>query len=196
MPVKIRLKREGRKKKPFYHIVIADSRAPRDGRFIEKIGYYNPNTNPATIELDFDKALDWLLKGAQPTDTCRAILSYRGVLYKKHLLIGVKKGAFSEEEADHRFEAWMKEKEAKIQAKRDRLKQGREYEEKKRLEEEAKIKEARAQEIAKKRAEEAGVEAEEAVEAPIEEPKAKEKPAKEAAEEKKEESSDKEKTKE
>jgi len=196
MPVKIRLKREGRKKKPFYHIVIADSRAPRDGRFIEKIGYYNPNTNPATIELDFDKALDWLLKGAQPTDTCRAILSYRGVLYKKHLLIGVKKGAFSEEEADRRFEAWMKEKEAKIQAKRDRLKQGREYEEKKRLEEEAKIKEARAQEIAKKRAEEAGVEAEEAVEAPIEEPKAKEKPAKEAAEEKKEESSDKEKTKE
>ncbi|HHJ11500.1 MAG TPA: 30S ribosomal protein S16, partial [Bacteroidetes bacterium] len=151
MPVKIRLKREGRKKKPFYHIVIADSRAPRDGRFIEKIGYYNPNTNPATIELDFDKALDWLLKGAQPTDTCRAILSYRGVLYKKHLLIGVKKGAFSEEEADRRFEAWMKEKEAKIQAKRDRLKQGREYEEKKRLEEEAKIKEARAQEIAKKR---------------------------------------------
>jgi len=196
MPVKIRLKREGRKKKPFYHIVIADSRAPRDGRFIEKIGYYNPNTNPATIELDFDKALDWLLKGAQPTDTCRAILSYRGVLYKKHLLIGVKKGAFSEEEADRRFEAWMKEKETKIQAKRDRLKQGREYEEKKRLEEEAKIKEARAQEIAKKRAEEAGVEAEEAVEAPIEEPKAKEKPAKEAAEEKKEESSDKEKTKE
>ena len=192
----MRLTRHGRKRYAYYHIVIADSRAPRDGRFIEKIGYYNPNTNPATIELDFDKALDWLLKGAQPTDTCRAILSYRGVLYKKHLLIGVKKGAFSEEEADRRFEAWMKEKEAKIQAKRDRLKQGREYEEKKRLEEEAKIKEARAQEIAKKRAEEAGVEAEEAVEAPIEEPKAKEKPAKEAAEEKKEESSDKEKTKE
>lgn len=170
MPVKIRLKREGRKKKPFYHIVIADSRAPRDGRFIEKIGYYNPNTNPATIELDFDKALDWLLKGAQPTDTCRAILSYRGVLYKKHLLIGVKKGAFSEEEADRRFEAWMKEKEAKIQAKRDRLKLGREEEEKQRLAAEAKIKEERAQEIAKKRAEEAGVTEEAPAEAGAETP--------------------------
>ncbi|MCD6202605.1 MAG: 30S ribosomal protein S16 [Bacteroidales bacterium] len=170
MPVKIRLKREGRKKKPFYHIVIADSRAPRDGRFIEKIGYYNPNTNPATIELDFDKALDWLLKGAQPTDTCRAILSYRGVLYKKHLLVGVKKGAFSEEEADRRFEAWIKEKEAKIQAKRDRLKLGHEEEEKKRLEAEAKIKEARAQEIAKKRAEEAGVVEEQTVDAEAETP--------------------------
>ena len=157
MPVKIRLKREGRKKKPFYHIVIADSRAPRDGRFIEKIGYYNPNTNPATIELDFDKALDWLLKGAQPTDTCRAILSYKGVLYKKHLLIGVRKGAFSEEEAERRFEAWMEEKEARIQAKRERLQKSREENEKKRLEDETKIKEARAEEIAKKRATEEGV---------------------------------------
>ncbi len=160
MPVKIRLKREGRKKKPFYHIVIADSRAPRDGRFIEKIGYYNPNTNPATIELDFDKALDWLLKGAQPTDTARAILSYRGVLYKKHLLTGVKKGAFSEEEAERRFEAWMKEKEAKIEAKLQRVKAGLEEEHKQRMAEEAKISEARAQEIAKRRAVEAGIEAE------------------------------------
>jgi len=160
MPVKIRLKREGRKKKPFYHIVIADSRAPRDGRFIEKIGYYNPNTNPATIELDFDKALDWLLKGAQPTDTARAILSYRGVLYKKHLLTGVKKGAFSEEEAERRFEAWMKEKEAKIEAKLQRVKAGLEEEHKQRMAEEAKISEARDQEIAKRRAVEAGIEAE------------------------------------
>jgi len=188
MPVKIRLKREGRKKKPFYHIVIADSRAPRDGRFIEKIGYYNPNTNPATIELDFDKALDWLLKGAQPTDTCRAILSYRGVLYKKHLLVGVKKGAFSEEEADRRFEAWIKEKEAKIQAKRDRLKLGHEEEEKKRLEAEAKIKEARAQEIAKKRAEEAGVVEEQTVDAEAETPGATETAETPAATEKKAES--------
>jgi len=203
MPVKIRLKREGRKKKPFYHIVIADSRAPRDGRFIEKIGYYNPNTNPATIELDFEKALDWLLKGAQPTDTARAILSYRGVLYKKHLLTGVKKGAFSEEEAERRFEAWMKDKEARIEAKRQRVQQGIEDEHKKRMAEEAKISEARAQEIAKKRAAEAGIEAgeeaaaaegEEAAEAPAAEgeaPAAEEQaPAKEeapAAEEKAEE---------
>ena len=150
MPVKIRLKREGRKKKPFYHIVIADSRAPRDGRFIEKIGYYDPSTNPATIELEFDKALDWLQKGAQPTDTCRAILSYKGVLYKKHLLKGVAKGAFSEEEAEKRFQAWMEEKQARIVAKAERIKKGMEDERKKRLSEEAKVNQARAEEIAKK----------------------------------------------
>ena len=96
MAVKIRLARHGKKGFAFYHIVAADSRAPRDGKFIEKLGTYNPNTNPATIDLNFEKALDWLLKGAQPTDTCRAILSYKGVMYKKHLLGGVAKGAFSE----------------------------------------------------------------------------------------------------
>ena len=96
MAVKIRLARHGKKAAPFYHIVAADSRAPRDGKFIEKLGTYNPITNPATIELNFERALDWLMKGAQPTDTCRAILSYKGVLYKKHLLGGVAKGAFSE----------------------------------------------------------------------------------------------------
>ena len=121
MPVKIRLTRHGRKRKPYYHIVVADSRAPRDGRFIESLGSYNPNTNPATIELNFDKALDWLLKGAQPTETCRAILSYNGVMMKKHLLEGAKKGAFSEEEAEKRFDKWMTEKEANIQAKVDSL---------------------------------------------------------------------------
>ena len=94
MAVKIRLARHGKKGYAFYHIVAADSRAPRDGKFIEKLGTYNPNTNPATIDLDFEKALDWLQKGAQPTDTCRAILSYKGVLYKKHLLGGVAKGRF------------------------------------------------------------------------------------------------------
>ena len=94
MPAKIRLARHGRKRYAFYHIVVADSRAPRDGRYIERIGTYNPNTNPATIDLDFDKALDWLLKGAQPTDTANAILSYKGVNYKKHLLGGVKKRSF------------------------------------------------------------------------------------------------------
>src|SRR6056297_3850010 len=100
MAVKIRLARKGRKRKAFYHIVVADSRAPRDGRFIEKLGVYSPITDPATIELDFDKALGWLQNGAQPTDTCRAILSYKGVLYKKHLLEGARKGAFDEAEAE------------------------------------------------------------------------------------------------
>jgi small subunit ribosomal protein S16 len=150
MPVKIRLSRHGRKKRPFYQIVIADSRAPRDGRNIERIGIYNPNTNPATIELDFDRALDWLQKGAQPTETCRAILSYKGVLYKNHLLNGVKKGAFSDEEAEKRFQTWIKEKENKIQAKTDRVATATEDKKKKMLEAEAKVNEIRAQEIAKK----------------------------------------------
>ena len=117
MPAKIRLQRQGRKFQAIYSIVVADSRAPRDGKFIESLGQYNPNTNPATIILDFDKALEWLQKGAQPTDTCRAILSYKGVLYKKHLLDGVKKGAFDEAEAEKRFQSWMTEKEQKVQAK-------------------------------------------------------------------------------
>jgi small subunit ribosomal protein S16 len=117
----MRLARHGRKRYAYYHIVVADSRAPRDGRFIERIGSYNPNTNPATIDLDFDKAYDWLTKGAQPTDTVRAILSYKGVLYKKHLMGGVKKGAFDEAEAEKRLDKWMNEKDAKIQAKIDRL---------------------------------------------------------------------------
>ena len=107
MSVKIRLARHGKKGYAFYHIVAADSRAPRDGKFIEKLGTYNPNTNPATIELNADKALDWLQKGAQPTDTCRAILSYKGVLYKKHLLGGVAKGAFDEATAEAKFNKWM-----------------------------------------------------------------------------------------
>ena len=116
MPVKIRLARRGKKGYPFYHIVVADSRAPRDGKFIENIGSYNPNTNPATITLNFDQALAWLQKGAQPTDTCRAILSYKGVMYKKHLLGGVSKGAFSAEVADARFAQWMEQKADKIAA--------------------------------------------------------------------------------
>ena len=114
MPVKIRLQRRGRKKRPFYHIVIADARAPRDGRFIEKIGIYNPMTAPATIELDREKAYEWLTKGAQPTDTVRAILRFKGVLYKKHLMRGVKKGAMSIEEADNKFAEWVDIKEAKV----------------------------------------------------------------------------------
>ena len=153
MPAKIRLTRHGRKKSPYYHIVISDSRAPRDGRYIERIGMYNPGTNPATIELDFDRALEWLQKGAQPTDTCRAILSYKGVLIKNHLLNGVKKGAFSEEEAEVRFNTWLKEKENEIQTKKSKVVKVLEEEEKKRFEAEKKIKEARSVELAEKNAE-------------------------------------------
>jgi len=117
MAVKLRLQRKGRKKRPFYHIVVADARAPRDGRFIEKIGVYNPMTAPATIDIDRDKALDWLMKGAQPTDTVRAILGFKGVLYKKHLMRGVKKGALTTEEADAKYKEWIDVKEAKIAAR-------------------------------------------------------------------------------
>jgi len=152
MPVKIRLARHGRKKFAYYHIVVADSRAPRDGNYIERIGAYNPNTNPATIELDFDKALTWLSKGAQPTDTTRTILSYKGVLMKKHLLEGVKKGAFDEAEAEKRFAAWLQTKDAKIQAKIDKLASMVDTEASSRIENEKKVNAARAAEIAKRNA--------------------------------------------
>lgn len=152
MPVKIRLARHGRKAKAIYHIVVADSRAPRDGKFIEKLGLYNPNTNPATIDLNFDKALDWLQKGAQPTDTCRSILSTKGVLLKKHLLEGAKKGAFSEEEANNRFESWLKDKEQKIRTQSEKIVKDKESADKERLEQEKKINEERAAELAKKKA--------------------------------------------
>jgi len=154
MPTKMRLQRHGKKGKPFYHIVIADGRAPRDGKFIEKIGTYDPIPNPAEINLKFDRALDWLQKGAQPTDTVRAILSYKGVLYKNHLLKGVQKGALTESEAEAKFQAWLKEKEAKIEAKRSGLAEKERQARKERLEEETKIKEARAAELAKQRASE------------------------------------------
>ena len=114
MPVKIRLARRGRRKQPFYHIVVADSRAPRDGKFIEKIGSYNPMTKHATIELDREKAFDWLNKGAQPTDTARAILRFKGVMYKKHLQRGVKKGALTQEQADAKYQEFVDAKEAKV----------------------------------------------------------------------------------
>ena len=152
MAVKIRLARKGRKKVAFYHIVVADSRSPRDGRYIEKIGSYNPVTNPATIELDFDKALGWLQNGALPTDTCRAILSYKGVMIKKHLLEGVKKGAFDETEATKRFEAWMKQNEAKIEAKKSGLEKSQDDELGNRLIVEKRVNEARAARLAKKNA--------------------------------------------
>jgi small subunit ribosomal protein S16 len=150
MPIKIRLSKKGRKKLPFYHIVVADSRAPRDGKFVERIGIYNPQTNPATIELNFDRALDWLLKGAQPTDTCRSILSEKGVLMKKHLLEGAKKGAFTSEEAEARFQKWLSEKDIKLKAQQDTISKSKADELKKRLDAETKVKEAKAEELAKK----------------------------------------------
>jgi small subunit ribosomal protein S16 len=169
MAVKIRLARRGKKGYAFYHIVVADARAPRDGKFIENIGSYNPNTNPATITLDFDKALDWLQKGAQPTDTCRAILSYKGVLYKKHLLGGVAKGAFSESDAEAKFNKWMSEKEAQINAKTSKIAADASKANKARLEAESKIKEERAAAIAAKKEAAAAAAAEAAAEEAAEE---------------------------
>lgn len=150
MSVKIRLQRQGRKRKPYYHIVVADVRAPRDGRYIERLGFYNPNTDPATIDIDVDKSVDWLKNGAQPTDTCRAILSYKGVMYKHHLVKGVAKGALAEEEVEKRFNAWLEEKANKVQAKRDRLANESDTDKKARQAAEAKVREERAAAIAAK----------------------------------------------
>jgi len=151
MATKMRLQRFGKKVKPFYHIVIADGRAPRDGRFIEKIGTYNPVHNPAEIDLKFEKALDWLQKGAQPTDTVKSILSLKGVLYKHHLLKGVKKGAMTEAQAEAKFQKWLTEKEAKIEANRKSLEETDRNARKEVLEAETKIKEAREAELNKRR---------------------------------------------
>lgn len=144
MPVKIRLQRHGKKQRAFYHIVVADSRAPRDGKFIEKLGVYNPNTNPATIDLNIDAAVQWLHNGAQPTDTTRAILSYKGVLYKKHLEGGVKKGALTQEQADVKFAAWVDAKTSKVDSKKSSLVSSKEAANKARLATEAKQKEEKA----------------------------------------------------
>lgn len=114
MAVKLRLQRKGRKKRPFYHIVAADARAPRDGRFIEKLGTYNPMTSPATIDLDNDRAFYWLMTGAQPTDTVRSIFRFKGLMLRKHLHLGVLKGAINEEQANSKLEAWFEAKEAKV----------------------------------------------------------------------------------
>ena len=126
MPVKIRLARRGRTKKPYYHIVIADARAPRDGKFIEQIGFYNPMTVPATIDIDRDKAYEWLMKGAQPTNTVRAILKFKGVYYRKHLMRGVAKGSFSEEKAMEMYQEWVAAKEEKIAARVEQTKKEKE----------------------------------------------------------------------
>jgi small subunit ribosomal protein S16 len=192
MATKIRLQRFGKKGKPFFHVVVADSRSPRDGKFIERLGSYNPNTNPATIEINFEKALSWMNSGAEPTDTARAILSYKGVLYKKHLEGGVKKGALTQEQADAKFATWLEGKSGQISGKTEGLANTKAEARKAALAAEAKKKEDRAAAIAAKNApvaeevveeeteapatEEApAVEAEAATEAPAEEPQAEDK---------------------
>ncbi|MCP9199552.1 30S ribosomal protein S16 [Gramella sp. GC03-9] len=161
MPVKIRLQRHGKKGKPFFWIVAADARAKRDGKFLEKLGIYNPNTNPATIELDVDGAVTWLQNGAQPTDTARAILSYKGALLKKHLAVGVRKGALTEEQAEEKFQAWLDEKEGKIGSKKESVEKAKEEERAKALEAEKEVNAKREAE-AKEEAEAAAAEAAEA----------------------------------
>jgi small subunit ribosomal protein S16 len=143
MPVRIRLQRHGKKGKPFYWIVAADSRSKRDGRYLEKLGAYNPNTNPATVEVDLEGAVKWLENGAQPSDTARTLLSYRGAMIKHHLNGGVRKGAFSQEEADKKFTAWLEEKQSKIQAKIDTLDKDKASDLAKRLEAEKAINQKR-----------------------------------------------------
>ncbi|HEV8515307.1 MAG TPA: 30S ribosomal protein S16 [Cyclobacteriaceae bacterium] len=148
--VKIRLARRGRKKLAMFDVVVADARSPRDGKFIEKIGTYNPLTVPAAIELKDDRAFHWLMNGAQPSDTIRAVLSYRGILYKRHLQIGVNKGAITQEQADTKLADWLKAKEAKIQSKIDSVSKAKADKAKARKEAESKVREARAEAIRKK----------------------------------------------
>ncbi len=150
MATKIRLQRHGKKGKPFYYIVVADARAPRDGRFIERVGSYNPNTNPATIDINFEKTLEWVNNGAQPTETCRAILSYKGVLYKKHLEGGVKKGALTAEQAETKFAEWLDQKDSKITGKKSNLNAAKDEARKLALIAEAKKKDDKAAAIAAK----------------------------------------------
>ena len=176
MATKIRLQRHGRKGYAFYSIVIADARAPRDGRFIEKIGTYNPNTNPATVDLKFDRALYWVMTGAQPTDTVRNILSREGVYMKKHLLGGVAKGAFGEAEAEAKFEAWKNNKQNGLAALKTKTEEAKKAEAKARLEAEKKVNEEKAKALAEKKA------AEEAEKAAAAEAAAKEAEAAAAAE--------------
>jgi small subunit ribosomal protein S16 len=201
MAVKIRLSRRGRKKLAMFDVVVADARAPRDGRFIEKLGTYNPNTNPATVVLNEKQAIKWVMDGAQPTDTAKAILSYKGILYAKHLQVGVLKGALTQEQADAKFEAWKVEKAKQVEASNNKLAQSKAKSKASRLEAESKVSAARAEVIAAKNkaADEAivasvveaineadeestGVEVEEVVaEAPVAEEVAEEAPAVEAA---------------
>ena len=194
MPTKIRLQRHGKKRYAYYHVVVADARAPRDGKFIEKLGTYNPNDNPATIDINFDRSLHWVKEGAQPTDTVRALLSYKGVMHKDHLDRGVTKGALTQEQADKKFDAWMTEKAAKVDGKKDGLVKAADADAKARLAAETEVKNKRSSELLAKQSElAAAAEAEAAekaaakaaAEAPVEEatpeaPAAEDKPAEEA----------------
>ena len=172
MAVKIRLQRRGKKNFAFFHIVVADSRAPRDGRFIEQLGSYNPNTNPATIVLDSEKALAWLNVGAQPSLVCRRILSYEGVLLRKHLQGGVAKGALTQEQADAKWNAWKAQRDAKVSAKVAGLEKDAEAKAKAAAAEERKVNAARAEELAKKAEKLAAKQAEEEAAAKAEEAEA------------------------
>ena len=193
MPVRIRLQRHGKKGKPFYWVVAADSRSKRDGKFLEKLGIYNPNTNPATVEIDVDSAVKWLQNGAQPTDTARTLLSRKGALLKHHLVKGVAKGALTEEQVEERFAAWLSEKDAANTAEISALNKEKEAAKAKALEAEKEANEKRAAEIAAANApepevvEEAAEEvAEEVAEAPVaEEAATEEAPAEESSEEEK-----------
>jgi len=162
MATKIRLQRHGKKRKPFFHIVIADSRSKRDGKFIEKIGTYNPNTNPATIEINFDSALNWVQTGAEMTDTARAILSYKGVMYKNHLIKGMAKGALTEAQVEAKFNEWQAAQDAKVAAKKDNLSKAEQDALAKRIAAEAAVNTARAKAIEAKNTPEPEVVAEEA----------------------------------
>ena len=183
MPVKIRLQRHGKKGNPFYWIVAADSRSKRDGKFLEKIGIYNPNVNPAKIELNVDNAVQWLQNGAQPTDTVRAILSYKGVLLKNHLAGGVRKGALTEEQAEEKFNAWLEEKAKAVDTKRAKLSEAKSKEKAEALAAEKAVNEKRAAEAAQTEApeEEALEEAAEATDVTTEEAQVEEAPATEEA---------------
>ncbi|AEM70756.1 30S ribosomal protein S16 [Allomuricauda ruestringensis DSM 13258] len=193
MPVKIRLQRHGKKGKPFYWVVAADVRAKRDGKYLEKLGTYNPNTNPATINLDIDGSVKWLQNGAQPTDTARAILSYSGVMMKHHLAGGVRKGAMTEEQAEEKFKAWLEEKEQKIQDKKDGLSKAESEARAKALEAEKEVSAKRAaaalpeEEVAEEAAEETAEVATEEATAETEAPAEEEAPAAEEEADKKEE---------
>jgi len=159
MAVKIRLQRHGKKDAAFFHVVVADGRAPRDGKFIEKLGVYNPNTNPATIDINFDSTLKWLMDGAQPTDTCRAILSYKGVMLKKHLLEGVRKGALTEAQVEQKFSKWLEEKGSKISGKSTNIKSAYDQKMAERKKAETAVKEARTAKLAARAAETPAAEA-------------------------------------
>lgn len=196
MAVKIRLARRGRKKRAIYDVVVADARAPRDGRFIEKLGSFNPNFNPPIVEIDVDSAFQWVMDGAQPTDTARRLLSEKGVMLKKHLQVGVNKGAITQEDADKKYDAWVAAKEGEFQKSADDVQKAKDADKKARLEAEAKVNTARSEAIAAKKVvaeeAEAAANAEEEV---TEETPAAEAPAEEAAPEVKEEVSAKEESK-